>query len=78
MLNMDAFNKKSHIFARRFIWAETSYLSAWWETAPSEQHRDLMRKLIKEGRLEIVTGGWVCFKQYPNVFLLLISAPFIR
>lgn len=43
----------------RFIWAESSYLSAWWETAPTESHRELLKQFIRDGRFEIVTGGWV-------------------
>ncbi|KAH7637283.1 alpha-mannosidase-like protein [Dermatophagoides farinae] len=42
----------------RFIWAETSYLSAWWETT-NDAHREMLRKLIIEKRFEVVTGGWV-------------------
>lgn len=43
----------------KFIWAEISYLSAWWETTNNEQQRETMRQLIRSGQLEIVTGGWV-------------------
>uniref|UniRef100_A0A8C7XYG9 mannosyl-oligosaccharide 1,3-1,6-alpha-mannosidase n=1 Tax=Oryzias sinensis TaxID=183150 RepID=A0A8C7XYG9_9TELE len=43
---------------RKFIWSEISYLSKWWETA-EPQKQEAMRKLILEGQLEIVTGGWV-------------------
>ncbi|XP_033625276.1 alpha-mannosidase 2-like isoform X1 [Asterias rubens] len=42
----------------KFIWAEMSYLSMWWEST-SQQNRDITKRLIDEGRLEIVTGGWV-------------------
>lgn len=42
----------------KFIWAETSYLSAWWETT-NDLNRDLFKNLINNGQLEIVTGGWV-------------------
>ncbi len=43
----------------KFIWAETSYLSAWWETVKDEQLKTKMKKLLDNGQLEIVTGGWV-------------------
>lgn len=43
----------------KFIWAEISYLSAWWETTTDEKQREAMRQLIRSGQLEIVTGGWV-------------------
>lgn len=42
----------------KFIWAEISYLSLWWDSA-SEEKRDAMKKLILDGRIEIVNGGWV-------------------
>ncbi|XP_068633290.1 alpha-mannosidase 2 [Battus philenor] len=41
-----------------FIWTEMSFLSAWWETSHPVKQKAL-KKLIKEGRLEITTGGWV-------------------
>ncbi|CAG0889991.1 unnamed protein product [Cyprideis torosa] len=42
----------------RFIWAEMSYLSMWWDSATSSQ-REQMKQLVQGGRLELVTGGWV-------------------
>ncbi|XP_049886322.1 alpha-mannosidase 2 isoform X2 [Pectinophora gossypiella] len=41
-----------------FIWTEISFLNAWWETSHPVKQKAL-KKLIKEGRLEITTGGWV-------------------
>lgn len=43
----------------RMIWAEVSYLSAWWETVSSDQLRNGLRDLVRSGRMEVVTGGWV-------------------
>ncbi|XP_038058190.1 alpha-mannosidase 2-like isoform X2 [Patiria miniata] len=42
----------------RFIWAEISYFSMWWEQT-SKQSQDITKRLLEEGRFEIVTGGWV-------------------
>ncbi|XP_072174390.1 alpha-mannosidase 2x-like isoform X1 [Diadema setosum] len=42
----------------KFIWAEISYFSMWWEKADYSK-RQVMKRLIESGRLEIVTGGWV-------------------
>ncbi|XP_013184912.2 alpha-mannosidase 2 [Amyelois transitella] len=41
-----------------FIWTEMSFLNAWWERSHPVKQKAL-KKLIKEGRLEITTGGWV-------------------
>lgn len=41
-----------------FIWSEVSFLSAWWDSAHPSKQRAL-KKLVKEGRVEITTGGWV-------------------
>ncbi|CAF0836527.1 unnamed protein product [Didymodactylos carnosus] len=42
----------------KFVWAEISYLNLWWEQASIDK-RELCKKLINNGQLEIVTGGWV-------------------
>ncbi|CAH0578424.1 unnamed protein product [Chrysodeixis includens] len=41
-----------------FIWTEISFLNAWWERSHPVKQKAL-KKLIREGRLEITTGGWV-------------------
>ncbi|KAK8776968.1 hypothetical protein V5799_029696 [Amblyomma americanum] len=43
---------------RRFIWAETSYLSFWFDQQ-SEEVKSKVRGYVQSGQLEIVTGGWV-------------------
>ncbi|XP_015433271.1 PREDICTED: alpha-mannosidase 2 [Dufourea novaeangliae] len=43
---------------RKFIWAEISFFQLWWEDQ-SETTRTLVRRLIHDGQLEIVSGGWV-------------------
>ena len=42
----------------RFVWAEMSFLSLWWDQATSDQ-RELLKKALHSKQLEIVTGGWV-------------------
>ncbi|XP_011495983.1 PREDICTED: alpha-mannosidase 2 isoform X1 [Ceratosolen solmsi marchali] len=41
-----------------FIWSEVSFLSLWWESVHPTK-KMIVKRLVKEGRLEITTGGWV-------------------
>ncbi|XP_008324416.1 alpha-mannosidase 2 [Cynoglossus semilaevis] len=43
---------------RKMIWAEVSYFSKWWAEI-DEQKRDMVKRLLADGQLELVTGGWV-------------------
>lgn len=43
---------------RKFIWAEMSFFKLWWDDQ-STATRDSVRRLIHDGQLEIVSGGWV-------------------
>ncbi|KAK7505480.1 hypothetical protein BaRGS_00003225 [Batillaria attramentaria] len=61
----DAKNTLNHAVAKleehknwKFIWAETAYLSRWYNEAKDTQKQSLKRA-IADGQLEIVTGGWV-------------------
>ncbi|CAF0800055.1 unnamed protein product [Rotaria sp. Silwood1] len=42
----------------KFVWAEMSFLSLWWNHAKNDQ-RELLKKFLNNKQLEIVTGGWV-------------------
>ena len=42
-----------------FIWSEISFLTKWWEEDASREQKEQFNSLLKQGRLEIVTGGWV-------------------
>ncbi|CAF0946516.1 unnamed protein product [Brachionus calyciflorus] len=58
---------------RKFIWAETSYLSLWW-TQASEDMKSKMKKLIVETKqLEIVTGGWVMNDEANSYYYAMIE-----
>ncbi|OWF35943.1 Alpha-mannosidase 2x [Mizuhopecten yessoensis] len=41
-----------------FIWSETIFLHMWWKEADSVK-RSMLKKLVHDGRFEIVAGGWV-------------------
>ena len=43
---------------RTFVWAEISYLAMWWDQASADE-KALLRRLVGNGQLEIVSGGWV-------------------
>ncbi|NWS71130.1 MA2A2 mannosidase, partial [Crotophaga sulcirostris] len=43
---------------RRFIWSEISFFAKWWDNI-SAQKRAVVRRLVGNGQLEMVTGGWV-------------------
>uniref|UniRef100_A0A8B9QB19 mannosyl-oligosaccharide 1,3-1,6-alpha-mannosidase n=1 Tax=Apteryx owenii TaxID=8824 RepID=A0A8B9QB19_APTOW len=56
---------------RKFMWSEISYLSKWWDGIDS-QKKDAVKRLIKDGQFEIVTGGWVMPDEAsPHYFALI-------
>lgn len=42
-----------------FIWAEISYFAKWYDDLKSEDKKEMVKTLLDNGQLEIVTGGWV-------------------
>ncbi|KAL4705749.1 hypothetical protein ACJJTC_018348 [Scirpophaga incertulas] len=44
---------------RKFIWAETSFLSMWWTSDASDKDKAVFKDFLKSGKVELVTGGWV-------------------
>lgn len=43
---------------RRFIWAEVSFFMRWFETQ-SDERKALVHRLVRDGQLEFIHGGWV-------------------
>lgn len=42
---------------KRFIYVEMSFFSKWWHEQ-DEEMKDVVRRLVNEGRLEFINGGW--------------------
>lgn len=43
---------------RRFIYVEMAFFSRWWKEQTNAT-QDVVRRLVHQGRLEFVNGGWV-------------------
>jgi len=52
----NAVDKMTEFRNMSFLWSEISFLSKWWDDSHPRK-RILLKNLVKEGRLEIVTGG---------------------
>ncbi|XP_070845355.1 alpha-mannosidase 2 [Chaetodon trifascialis] len=57
---------------RKMIWAEISYFSKWWNDI-DEQKRAMVRRLLKAGQLELVTGGWVMADEANSHYFALLD-----
>lgn len=57
----------------KFVWAEISYFAAWWDTLTNESDREKVRRLIRNGQLEIVMGGWVMNDEASSHYFSIIS-----
>ncbi|VVC94818.1 unnamed protein product [Leptidea sinapis] len=58
---------------RKFIWAEISFLSLWWNLDASETEKAAFIQLLKAGKIEIVTGGWVMNDEANSHWLSVIQ-----
>uniref|UniRef100_A0A8D2MKB7 Alpha-mannosidase n=1 Tax=Zonotrichia albicollis TaxID=44394 RepID=A0A8D2MKB7_ZONAL len=57
---------------RRFIWSEISFFSKWWDNI-SAQKRAAVRRLVGNGQLEMVTGGWVMADEANSHYFAMID-----
>uniref|UniRef100_A0A8C2ZJV1 mannosyl-oligosaccharide 1,3-1,6-alpha-mannosidase n=1 Tax=Cyclopterus lumpus TaxID=8103 RepID=A0A8C2ZJV1_CYCLU len=57
---------------RKMIWAEISYFSKWWNNI-DEQKREMVKRLVKAGQLELVTGGWVMADEANSHYFALLD-----
>uniref|UniRef100_A0AAY5ENH7 Glycoside hydrolase family 38 N-terminal domain-containing protein n=1 Tax=Electrophorus electricus TaxID=8005 RepID=A0AAY5ENH7_ELEEL len=49
----------SRVKNRTFIAVEQEFFRLWWGTVASQWHKDQVRQLMQEGRLEFIIGGQV-------------------
>lgn len=57
---------------RRFIWAEVSFFALWWESIDNNA-KQLVKRYISDGQLEIVTGGWVMSDEASTHYYAIID-----
>eukprot|EP00954_Amorphochlora_amoebiformis_P000727 56689-Amorphochlora_amoeboformis.AAC.1 len=57
---------------RRFIWAEISFFSRWYEDQSLERKKSF-RKLVDEGRWEFVGGGWAQNDEAASDIMLVVN-----
>jgi alpha-mannosidase II len=55
-----------------FIWAESVFLSMWWNTL-DDTGRQTVKRLLKRGQLEIVGGGWVVPDEATTHYFALVD-----
>ncbi|XP_076145488.1 epididymis-specific alpha-mannosidase [Alosa pseudoharengus] len=49
----------SRVKHRKFIAVEQEFFRIWWDTVASEKHKQQVRQLLQDGRLEFIIGGQV-------------------
>ncbi|XP_063042689.1 epididymis-specific alpha-mannosidase [Engraulis encrasicolus] len=49
----------SRVKHRKFIAVEQEFFRIWWDKVATEQHKQQVRQLLDEGRLEFIIGGQV-------------------
>ncbi|XP_040014049.1 alpha-mannosidase 2 [Xiphias gladius] len=57
---------------RKMIWAEISFFSKWWNDI-DEQKREMVKRLVGAGQLELVTGGWVMADEANSHYFALLD-----
>ena len=55
-----------------FVWAETVFLSMWWNELDDDIKLQV-RRLIQRGQLEIVLGGWIMADEASTHYVSLID-----
>ena len=55
-----------------FVWVESCFLNTWW-TNQTMATREKFRKLVKSGRLELVSGMWVAPDEASTHYFALVD-----
>ncbi|KAM7368490.1 hypothetical protein PAMP_012831 [Pampus punctatissimus] len=64
--------KLSEDSRKKMIWAEVSYFSKWWDDI-DDQKREMVKRLVRAGQLELVTGGWVMADEANSHYFALLD-----
>ncbi|XP_015926763.2 alpha-mannosidase 2 [Parasteatoda tepidariorum] len=57
-----------------FVWSEISFFSRWWNSLKNRpQIREQVREFLRNGQLEILTGGWVMTDEGPAHYYGMID-----
>ncbi|XP_060924027.1 alpha-mannosidase 2 [Limanda limanda] len=64
--------KLSEDHRKKMIWAEVSYFSKWWNDI-DDQKREMVKRLVGAGQLELVTGGWVMADEANSHYFALLD-----
>lgn len=65
-------NKLKEDPRRKFVWAEISFFALWWNQQKASVQQDVI-KLLKDGQLELVTGGWVMNDEANSYYYAIIE-----
>ena len=57
---------------RRFMFVETGFFARWWDQQPTKK-KDLTKRLVAEGRLEFVNGGWCMHDEASPFYVEMID-----
>ncbi|GAV72796.1 Glyco_hydro_38 domain-containing protein/Glyco_hydro_38C domain-containing protein/Alpha-mann_mid domain-containing protein [Cephalotus follicularis] len=57
---------------RKFVFAEMAFFNRWWVTQ-SVKIQDQVRKLVDDGRLEFVNGGWCMHDEATTLYVDMID-----
>lgn len=57
---------------RKFIYVETAFFSMWWDEQ-TELTKEYVRRLVNDGRLEFISGGWSMNDEASTHYLAVID-----